>query len=94
MFIYSYVRLTLFRDRNTCNNDKKPIMRGFRSYWSTTISCVTECLQICHLPYSRHFSRGPCSETARKRLLHRLTFVAAVRSAQLKILGFPVGGAY
>ena len=30
-----YVRLTLFRNRNTYNDDKKSLKRGFRSYWST-----------------------------------------------------------
>ena len=29
------VRLTLFRNRNTYNDGKKSLIKGFRSYWST-----------------------------------------------------------
>ena len=29
------VQLTLFRNRNTYKDDKKSLIRGFRSYWST-----------------------------------------------------------
>ena len=40
--------------------------------------------------YSRHFSRGPCSETARKRLLRRLILLYPVEQILLPYYLIPV----
>ena len=42
-FMAGCVRLTLLRNRNTCNNDKKSLIREYEM--ALNISCVSECLQ-------------------------------------------------
>ena len=35
VILFGCIRLTLFQNRNTYNDDKKSLIRGFWRYWST-----------------------------------------------------------